>query len=96
MPHDDTPRSSSHIGAMSAEDRLERIENAIDDLGKKLDAIRQGLSDGSTRFATLDLTITSLTHRVQRLEEGRDLVVKIVMTAVVVGVLGLLGIKAFG
>lgn len=92
---DETPRSS-HLGAMSAEDRLKRIETAIDRVGTKLDGINKGLSDGSTRFATIELTINSLTHRVERLEAGRDLVVKIIMTAVVLGVLGLLGLKAIG
>ena len=83
-----------HRGGLSADERLERIENAMEKLAEKLDEIRNGLSDGSTRFATLDMTMNSLTQRVQKLEDGRDLVIKIVMGAVVIGLLSLIGLKA--
>lgn len=95
MPHDETTRVNRALG-LTPEDRLERIEGDISALDKKLDKILEGLAEGRTKFSTIELTIASLTHRVQRLEDGRDLVIKIVMTAVVVGVLGLLGLKAFG
>jgi chromosome segregation ATPase len=83
-----------HRGGLSADERLERIENAMDKLAEKLDEIRSGLSDGSTRFATMDMTVTSLTQRVQKLEDGRDLVIKIVMGAVGLALLGLIGLRA--
>lgn len=93
MTHDDETKVI-HRGGLSPDERLERIETAIERLVEKMDEIRTGLSDGSTRFATLDMTLTSLTQRVQKLEDGRDLVIKIVMGAVGIALLGLIGLKA--
>jgi chromosome segregation ATPase len=81
-------------GGLTADERLERIEHAVEKIAEKMDDIRGGLSDGSTRFATLDMTLNSLTQRVQKLEDGRDLVIKIVMGAVGIALLGLVGLKA--
>jgi predicted nuclease with TOPRIM domain len=92
VSHDDETKVI-HRGGLSADERLERIEAAVEKMAEKLDEIREGLSDGSTRFATLDMTLTSLTQRVQKLEDGRDLVIKIVMGGVVVALLALIGLK---
>lgn len=93
MPSRDDDTKVIHRGGLTADERLERIEAAMEKIADKMDEIKTGLSDGSTRFATLDMCIKSLTDRVKKLEDGRDMVIKIVMGAVAIGLLALLGLK---
>jgi septation ring formation regulator EzrA len=93
--NEDTTRINRTLG-LTPEDRLERIESDIREVDRKIDEVLKAMAKGDTRFNTLELTIASLTQRVQRLEDGRDAVIKTVMYAVGLALLGLLGFKAFG
>ncbi len=83
--NDVTPRAN-HVGSLSAEERLERMDD-------KLDQVLEALGDGKTKFALMQAEIDQLRARVLKLEEGRDAVIKLVLFAVLMGLLGLVGLK---
>lgn len=96
MDPSETPRASRRVGDLSAEDRLARIEQDIDKLDGKIDLVLAGMSEGSTRFRALEMTCASLSDRIAKLEDGRDAVVKVIVIAVLVAMLGLVGLKVTG
>jgi hypothetical protein len=97
MNRDETPTQGSRsVGGLSVDERLERIEEDLRDVGAKIDRILNGMSDSNTRFALADQMIVALSARVTKLEDGRDAVIKVVMFAVLAGLLGLIGIKVMG
>lgn len=96
MSHDDeTPRSNRTQGGLSLDDRLGNIEDDIAALSGKLDKIISGLSEGATRFTTLELRSIEHGARLTKIEEGRDAVVRLIVFAVIIAVLGLIGLKVF-
>lgn len=97
MSHDDeTPRSNRNQGGLSLDDRLGNIEDDIKGLGDKLDDIIEGLKEGATRFTTLELRSIELSARLTKLEEARDAIVKLIVFAVIIAMLGLIGLKVAG
>lgn len=95
---DETPRSNraSRDGSLSLDQRLDGIEDDIQGLGKKLDKILSGMNEGDKRFTALEITVTSLSGRLTKLEESRDAVVKLIVFAVLIAMLGLIGLKVAG
>ncbi len=98
MPRDDdqTPRHNNTSGALSLDDRLENIEKDIGELSGKIDKVLDGLKEGETRFTLIEEKLAMVSARVTKLEEGRDAVIRLIVFAVIIALLGLIGLKAAG
>jgi hypothetical protein len=87
---------ATQTGALSLDDRLGNIERDISDLSGKIDKVLDGLKAGETRFTVIEQQLAMLSGRVTKLEEGRDAVIRLIVFAVMVALLGLIGLKAAG
>lgn len=88
-----TPSKAFRAGGLSLDDRLERIESNGESVLRSIGDIKETLVKGNAKFDALEKDNAALAARVVKLEEINAWIARIVVGAVVVGLLALLGLK---
>jgi hypothetical protein len=88
-----TPSKAFRAGGITLDDRLERIEANGESLLKSFGEIKETLVKGNAKFDALEKEDAALALRVAKLEDVMAWVGRIIVGAVIVGLLDLLGFK---